>query len=97
METYMVVCTFATGTDMNEVMSVVAEEQAKVQELKDLGHIGALYLATRDRGTVFLEIFAADIESARIVVMSLPMSRWWDVDIYPLNEPVSREAAASKA
>jgi len=97
METFMVVSTFTAGTDMTEVMSVVAEEQAKVQELKDLGHIGALYLATRDRGTVFLEIFAADIEAARSTVMSLPMSKWWELDIYPLNAPVARDASASKA
>jgi muconolactone delta-isomerase len=97
METYMVVCKFAPGTDMTEVMSIVAQEQAKVQELKDLGHIGALFLATRDRGTVFLEIFATDVEAARNTVMSLPMSKWWDLDIYPLNAPVVRDSSVSKA
>ena len=87
---FMVVSTFATGTDMAEVMAVVAEEQAKVAELKAAGKIGAVYLSTLERGTVFLEIFADDAAEARATVVSLPMAKWWDLDIYPINAPVQR-------
>jgi muconolactone delta-isomerase len=86
----MVVSTFMQGTDMAEVMTVVAEEQAKVAELKAAGTIGALYLATATRGTVFFEIFADDTDAARAVVASLPMAKWWDIDVFPINAPVQR-------
>ncbi|MFZ4486611.1 MAG: hypothetical protein ACOYO9_08490 [Candidatus Nanopelagicales bacterium] len=97
MDSFMVVCTFAPGTDMGEVMAVVAEEQAKVAELKELGSIGAVYLSTRERGTVFLEIFADSADGAREAVVSLPMSKWWDLDIFPINAPVARDLAASQS
>ena len=95
MNPFMVVCTFRPGTDMAEVMAVVGEEQAKVAELKALGVIGAVYLATRDRGTVFLEVFADGPEGAHEAVTSLPMSRWWDLDVYPLNPPAPINAPTS--
>ena len=90
MNSFMVVCTFVAGTDMLEVMAVVADEQAKVAELKAAGQIGAVYLSTLERGTVFLEIFAVDANAARATVVSLPMAKWWDLDIYPINAPVQR-------
>ncbi len=86
----MVVSTFRPGTDMAEVMQVVAEEQAKVGELKAAGQIGAIYLSTVTRGTVFLEIFADDEASALDIVTSLPMAKWWDIDVFPINIPVQR-------
>lgn len=96
MNPFMVVCTFRPETDMAEVMAVVGEEQAKVAELRAGGVIGAVYLATRDRGTVFLEVFADGPEGAREAVQSLPMSRWWDLDIYPLNPPAPINTTTSR-
>jgi len=90
MDSFMVVCTFVSGTDMSEVMAVVAEEQAKVAALKSTGDIGAVYLSTAQRGTVFLEIFAESADAARATVNSLPMAKWWDLDVYPINAPVPR-------
>ena len=90
MSSFMVVSTFKPGTEMAEVMSVVAEEQAKVAELKAAGTIGALYLSTATRGTVFIEIFADDADAAGIAVASLPMAKWWDIDVFPINVPVQR-------
>lgn len=95
MDPFMVVCTFRPGTDMADVMAVVGEEQAKVAEFKALGVIGAVYLATRDRGTVFLEVFADGPEGASEAVQSLPMARWWDLDVYPLNPPAPINAPTS--
>jgi hypothetical protein len=97
MDSFMVVCTFAPGIDMGEVMAVVAEEQSKVAELKALGSIGAVYLSTRERGTVFLEIFAENADGARETVVALPMSKWWDLDIFPINAPVARDLDASQS
>ena len=87
MEHFMVVCTFKQGTEMSDVFSVVAEEQAKASELQAAGKIGSIYLATLSRGTVFIETFAETVEEATSVVQSLPMSIWWDVDVFPLATP----------
>lgn len=91
MTSCMVVATFKPGTNMAEVMAVVAEEQARVAELKEQGRLGSIHLATAARQTVFLEVFG-DSDEAIATVTSLPMARWWDLDVYPLNPPASVEA-----
>lgn len=83
----MVIATFRPGTSMDEVLQVVHEEQARVAELQADGRIGALYLATAARQTVFLEIFASDPDDAETTVRTLPMAKWWDLNVYPLNPP----------
>ncbi|MFZ4515884.1 MAG: muconolactone Delta-isomerase family protein [Acidimicrobiia bacterium] len=92
MAQFMVVSMFKEGTVMDEVFAVVAEEQAKVRQLVDEGLLGSIYLATAARGTVFLETFADDAEAAADIVRTLPMAKWWDLDVYPLNPP--REVAS---
>ena len=93
MDSFMVVCTFAPGTDMGEVMAVVAEEQAQVAALEAEGRIGSIELSLA-RGTVFIKVFAEGAEAAADTVRSLPMSKWWDLDIFPINAPVARGLAA---
>ncbi len=87
MEKFMVVCTFKQGTEMSDVYTVVAEEQAKAAELQTAGKIGAIHLATLSRGTVFIETFAATLEEATSIIQSLPMAIWWDIDVFPLSAP----------
>ena len=87
MEKFMVVCTFKQGTEMKDVYSVVAEEQAKAAELQAAGKIGAIHLATISRGTVFIETFAENLEEATSTIESLPMAAWWDIDVFPLSAP----------
>jgi muconolactone delta-isomerase len=87
MEKFMMVCTFKQGTVMSDVYAMVAEEQAKASELQATGKIGAIYLATLTRGTVFIETFAKSEEEATATVMSLPMSIFWDLDVFPLAAP----------
>lgn len=86
MTAFMVVATFKPNTSMEEVLSVVAEEQAKVAELQEAGTVGEIRLATASRRTVFLEVFGSSLEDVESSVRVLPMARWWDLDIYPLNE-----------
>jgi muconolactone delta-isomerase len=93
MDGFMVVATFRQGVDMAEVMAVVAEEQARVAELRREGSLGAVHLATAARGTVFLEVFAGSAEEAQATVASLPMAAWWDIDVFPLNPPVGARTA----
>jgi muconolactone delta-isomerase len=83
----MVVATFKPGTNMAEVLAVVAEEQSRIAELEAEGRIGALYLATTARQTVFLEVRAQTDVEVVTTVESLPMARWWDLDVFPLNRP----------
>jgi len=87
MEKFMVVCTFKPGTEMSDIYSVVAEEQAKAAELQAAGKIGAIHLATISRGTVFIETFAENLEEATGTIQSLPMAIWWDIDVFPLSAP----------
>lgn len=87
MNKFMVVCTFKEGTVMSDVYDVVAEEQAKAAELQSAGKIGPIHLATIARGTVFIETFATSAEEAEVIVQSLPMAEWWDIDVFPLSAP----------
>jgi len=84
--THMVVCTFKAGTDMAEVFAVRDAEQAAALALQAEGVLGTIRLALT-RGTVFLEVRAADDAGARAVVEQLPMARWWDLDVFPLAIP----------
>ena len=86
METFMVVCTFKEGTDMADVFAVVAEEQAKVAALAAEGRLGSIHLALA-RGTVFIETFAEDLDGAAATVGSLPMAKWWNIDVFSTGAP----------
>jgi len=86
MPTQLVVATFRADTDMAEVFAVVAEEQAQVEHLTAEGRLGSIYLSLA-RSTVFLETFGADADDARAIVGALPMSQWWDLDVFPLGAP----------
>jgi pyridoxamine 5'-phosphate oxidase family protein len=88
--TFIVVATFKPDTDMREVMAVVAEERAQVDVLKRDGRMGSGFIS-QPRGTVFLEIFAADESGAAETAKTLPMSKWWDLDVYPTPAPALPE------
>jgi muconolactone delta-isomerase len=85
MARFMVVATFQRDVDWDAVMAVVPQEQARVAALTAAGSIGAVYLATSARRTVFLEVVGADEVDARSIVASLPMAIWWDLDVFELN------------
>ena len=91
---YMVLASFKEGTDMSEVLSIVAEEQQRVAQLQNEGRLGAVYLATATRKTVFLEVFATDLADAASTVRTLPMAQWWNIDVFELNAPAKAAAAS---
>ena len=93
MDPFMVICTFKEGTALEDVFAVVEEEQAQVKTLEDQGRIGSVHLSLA-RGTVFIEIFAEDEAGADATVRTLPMSRWWDIDVFPLAAPVMSAEAS---
>jgi muconolactone delta-isomerase len=94
MKSYMVMATFRSGTSMDEVLAVVHEEQVRLSELQAQGKVGALYLATAVRQTVFLEVFASNPDDVEKTVATLPMAKWWDLDVYPLNPPAGTARAS---
>lgn len=93
MEKFMVLSTFKEGTDMEDVYAVVPEEQARVAVLVAEGRLGSVYLSPT-RGTVFIEAFAETLAEAEATAHSLPMAKWWNIDVYPLAPP-ARPGAAS--
>lgn len=86
MSEFMVVCTFKPGTDMSEVMAVVAQERAVVADLQAAGSLGVVKLAT-PQGKVFLEVHAEDADTALLTVESLPMAAWWNIEVYAIVPP----------
>ena len=86
MNPFMVVCTYQPNTDMSEVAKVIPQEQAVAKSLQEAGRLGAIHLAL-PRGTVFLEVTAEDLSAAESTVRELPMSKWWDLDVFPLVRP----------
>ena len=86
MNPFMVVCTFKPGTDMAQVGAVVADEQAKAAELTEAGRLAGIHLAI-PRGTVFLQVVATDAIAAESTVLELPMSQFWNIDVFPLVTP----------
>ncbi len=86
MSEFMVVCTFKEGTNMAEVMSVVAEERSAVADLQAAGRLGAVKLAT-PQGKVFLQVHADDAASALSTVEALPMAAWWNIEVYAIVAP----------
>ena len=88
MEAFMVVCTFKPGTVMDEVFAVVAEEQAQVAALEAEGRIGSIHLSLA-RGTVFINAYADGLDDAVETIRTLPMAKWWDLDVFPTGAPTA--------
>ena len=86
MEKFMVLCAFKEGTVMAEVFAVVAEEQAHVAALQGEGRVGPIHLSLA-RGAVFIETFAETATDADATVRTLPMAKWWNIDVYPIAAP----------
>ena len=57
-----------------------------VATLTAAGRLGEIRLSLA-RGTVFIATFGTDADEATATVRSLPMARWWDVDVYPIAAP----------
>lgn len=90
---FMVLCTFKPGTVMSEVFAVVAEEQAAVAALTAQGRLGQIRLSLA-KGTVFIEAFAESADDASGTVESLPMAKWWNIEVFPIAAPALPGGAA---
>lgn len=84
--TFIVVATFKDGVDMGEVVGLIPEEVAKVEELRAAGRMGAVHVALA-RGTVFIEVLADDEAGAVATVAELPFDRFFDLDVFATIPP----------
>jgi hypothetical protein len=82
MNRFLVQATFKADTNMAEVFATVADEQAHVEALRTAERLGALFVSL-PRQTVFLETFAANEGDALATIGELPLSRFWNLDVYP--------------
>ncbi len=86
MPTFMVIATFDPETDLPQMKSVIAEVVAQVKVLQGEGRLTSLHISSA-RGTVFLGILAEDAAEAQATVQTLPMAKWWAIDVYPTDQP----------
>jgi muconolactone delta-isomerase len=88
MSEFMVVCTFKPGTDMADVMAVVAQEREAAAAMHADGRLGEIKLAT-PQGKVFIQAFADDAQTAQANIETLPMAAWWDIEVYAIVPPAA--------
>lgn len=86
MKLTMVVATFKPGTNREEVFLVVREEVAQVERLRAEKRMGTVHISM-PRETVFIEVFSDSEESVRETIATLPMAKWWDIDLFPVTLP----------
>ena len=86
MTTFMVIGQFNPETDLPQMNAVLDEEIAMVHTLKSAGRLGSVHISPA-RGRVFLEIIAEDASAAEATVHTLPMAKWWEIDVYPTVGP----------
>jgi hypothetical protein len=86
MDTFMIVARFKSDTDLRGMFAVVPEELAQVEVLRAENRVGAVHIS-RAGQRVFIEVFADTEAEAAATVATLPMSPWWDVEIYATDAP----------
>lgn len=86
MATFIAVASFSPESDLPQMNTVLAEEVAQGRLLTAEGRLGAVHISPT-RGRVFLEVHADDEAGARATVDTLPMARWWEIDLFPTMTP----------
>ncbi len=87
---FITAASFSPQDDLPKMSAVIAEEVALVEALTAEGRLGAVHISPT-RGRLFLEVRAAAESDARATVLTLPMAKWWDIDIYPTMGPPDRQ------
>lgn len=82
----MVMASFSPETDLPQMRTVVAEEIAQVDALRSEGRLGAIHISAV-KGRVFIEVKADSEDAARATVETLPMARWWSIEVFPTQPP----------
>lgn len=95
MANYMIVCTFAPDTAWDDVSAMVADEQTAAQSLQDEGRLLSVRISVK-RDKVFLEVVAEDESEAAATVRRLPMSQWWELEVYQIAPPLSAPSRSAE-
>ncbi len=84
--TFMVLATIRDDTDMAELQSLIPDEVAHIEQLRSEQRMGAVHIALTRR-TIFIETFAADEAEAIATVRTLPMGKFFDLDVFDTMPP----------
>lgn len=90
MRTFIAVASFSPETDLPLMNAVIDEEVAQARALTSQGRLKAVHVSPT-RGRVFLEVRAESADEAQETVETLPMAKWWGIDIYPTMSLPDRE------
>jgi hypothetical protein len=91
-QTFIVVATMRDDANFAELAALRADEEKQLEVLHSLGRLGSHHVAPA-RGTVFLEVIAADEEHVAEVLATLPFHRFFEADVYPISDPAVANAA----
>jgi hypothetical protein len=83
-QTFMVVATFHADTDLAALQALLPAEEKQIEVLRSAGRVGAVHVSIA-RSTAFAEVMAADEEDAAATAATLPLSRFFDVEVYPTS------------
>lgn len=81
-QTFMVVATIREDTDLAALTSLIPDEMASVERLREQGKLGSVHVAFARR-VIFIEACGADEADVTATVRSLPMGGFFDLDVYP--------------
>ena len=95
MATFIVIGAFDPEVDLPLMSTVIPEEVAQVEILKGEGRLASVHISPA-RGRVFLEIIAEDAAEAQATTETLPMAKWWSIDVYPTVGPPPATTTNSK-
>ena len=91
MATFIAVASFSPETDLPLMNGVLAEEVAQVRKLTAEGRLKAVH-ASPSRGRAFLEVVSESEDEALATVQTLPMAKWWEIEVYPTMGPPDQRA-----
>ena len=86
MNSYVVVATFKEGITPEDIRALIPAEQAQAKDLIEHGLLGFIKVAMPKR-TVFLEAFAEDDAGVLATIESLPLSKIWNIEVFPTTPP----------
>ena len=71
---------------MDEIRAEIPAEQAQAKKLEDEGLVTSIKVAMPKRA-VFIEMAADNEQAALAAVMTLPMAKLWDIEIFETTPP----------
>ena len=86
MKEFIFVCTFLENTTSEQIKELIPAEQVAAKILEDQGAIGKIRVAGPKR-TVFIEAYAESEELAKSNILSLPLAKLWNIEVFETTPP----------